>query len=148
MAEGDASVFNQFKECLLKGDCDLVNDTIKVVLLDSLYSHTIDGNLGLADIDSREITATGYNAGGCTLASKSVTQLDSQDVVKFDATDLTWANLGTDVIRSAVMYDDTVTATYGGGIADPLMIRWEIATNSNGGNYTLQWGSSGILELG
>ena len=148
MAEGDASVFNQFKESLLKGDCDLVNDTIKVVLLNSLYSHTIDGNLGLAAVDSHEITATGYNAGGCTLASKTVTQVDTQDNAEFDGADITWASLGTDVIRSAVMYDDTVTATYGGGVADPLMIRWEIATNSNGGNYTLQFGSSGILELG
>jgi len=69
------------------------------------------------------------------------------DNVKFDGADITWANLGSDVIQSAVMYDDTVTATFGGGVADPLMFHWEIATNSNGGNYTLQFGTSGIAVL-
>lgn len=146
MAEGDATVYNHFKEILLLGQVDLVDHTFKVILTDSLYTMSADGSLGLADINSREITGTNYTAGGCTLAGKAVTQLDSVDKAKFDATDLTWASLGTDVIRGAVLYDDTVTAT-GSAVADPLCIFWSILTNSNGGNFTLSWGSSGILLL-
>lgn len=148
MAEGDALVYNQFKHALLHGDCKLTSDTVKVALLDSLYTNSVDQASGFQSVNSREITSTGYNAGGCTLASKTAVRYDSQDNARFDAADLTWANLGTDVIRHAVAYDDTVTATMAGAIADVLMIHWEIATNSNGGNYTLAFGSSGILELG
>lgn len=146
MAEGDATVYNHLKEILLLGQVDFVDHTFKVILTDSLYTVSADGSLGLADINSREITGLNYNAGGCTLAGKAVSQLDTVDKAKFDATDLTWASLGTDVIRGAVLYDDSVTATMS-AVADPLCIFWEIATNSNGGNYTLQWGSSGILLL-
>ena len=147
MAEGDASVYNHFKHALLTEPIDLANDTLKVILVDSNYSFSADGaNPGLATVDSREITATGYNAGGCTLASPAVTQRDTVDNIKFDGDNITWANLGTDTISGAIMYDDTITAT-SGAVADPLMIYWEIATNSNGGNYTLQFGTSGILVL-
>ena len=143
MAEGDAHVYNHFKEILLLGDVDLVADTLKVILTDSLYTFSADGSLGLADVNSREITSSTYNVGGCTLAGKAVTQIDTADKAKFDATDLTWASLATDVIRGAILYDDTPTTP----VADPLLIFWELATNSNGGNYTLQWGASGILLL-
>jgi hypothetical protein len=146
MAEGDATVYNHFKEILLISPVDLANDTLKVLLIDSTYSIDPDGNPGLVHVDSQEINPTGYNAGGCTLGGNAVTQRDTGDDVKFDGDDLTWANLGTDNIESAIIYDDTLTAT-NAVVADPLMIHWEIATNSNGGNYTLQWGTSGILVL-
>ena len=148
MAEGDASVYNHFKELLLIAPVDLGNDTIKVVLLDSDYTFSADGAaMSFTHVDCYEITGSGYNAGGCTLASEAVTQRDTADDAQLDADDLTWANLGTDVIISAVAYDDTLTAT-NAVVADPLMIHWEIATSSNGGNYTLQWGASGLLVLG
>jgi len=148
MAEGDALVFNQFKHALLHGDCKLTSDTIKIALLGSGYTMAVDQASGFGSVNSFEITSSGYAAGGCDIASPTVVRYDSQDNARFDATDLTWASLGTDVIRHAVMWDDTVTATFAGAIADVLMVHWEIATNSNGGNYTLSFGASGILELG
>jgi hypothetical protein len=146
MAEGDATIYNHFKEILMLGQVDLVDHIFKVILTDSLYTVNRDGSAGLADVNSREIAAANYNAGGCTLAGKGVTQQDSVDRAKFDATDLTWASLGADIIRGAILYDDSLTASMS-AVADPLCIFWEIATNSNGGNYTLQWGASGILLL-
>src|SRR5512139_3290610 len=148
MAEGDALVFNQFKHALLHGDCKLTSDTIKIGLLKSGYTMSVDQASGWQSVNSLEITSSGYAAGGCDIASPTVVRYDSQDNARFDAADLTWANLGTATIKHAVMWDDTVTATFAGAIADVLMIHWEIATNSNGGNYTLQFGSSGVLELG
>lgn len=146
MAEGDASVYNKFKDGLLNGTYALASDTLKVILMQSGYTFSADGTDGLANVNSLEITSTGYNAGGCTLAGGTVTQRDTVDNANFDGTDLTWANLGTDTISGAILYDDTVTAT-SDDVADPLLIYWEIATNSNGGNYTLQWNTSGILVL-
>jgi hypothetical protein len=147
MAEGDATVYNHFKELLLIAPVNLGSDTLKVILLDTLYSVDPDGAaMSLTHVDSHEISGSGYTPGGCTLASEAVTQRDTADDAHLDADDLTWANLGTDLIQSAVLYDDTLTAT-NAVVADPLMIHWEITTNSNGGNYTLQWGASGILVL-
>ena len=146
MAEGDATVYNHFKEILLLGEVDLVDDTLHVILVDSDYSVSADGSLGLADVNSFEITGSGYAAGGCDLTGNAVSQIDTADTAKFDATDLTWANLGTDVISGAILYDNTLTATTS-AVADPLLVYWEITTSSNGGNYTLQWNSSGILVL-
>lgn len=146
MAEGDASVYNKFKDGLLNGSYKLAADTFKVILVNSDYSFSADGTAGYANVDSFEITSTGYNAGGCTLASLAVAQNDTDDTASWDAADLTWASLGTDNITGAIVYDDTVTAT-GDDVADPLLIYWEIATNANGGNYTLQWNASGLLVL-
>lgn len=148
MAEGDASVYNQFKHSLLHGVVHLTSDTIRVALLGSGYTYSQDLASGFGSINSYEITSTGYTAGGCDIASPTAVVVNSQDIARFDCADLTWANLGTDVIRHAVMFDDTTTATMANPIADVCMIHWEIATNSNGGNYTLQFGSSGVLELG
>lgn len=145
-AEGDASVYNKFKDGLLNGWYDLANDTLKVILVNTDYSFSADGTAGYANVDSFEITGSGYNAAGCTLAGQSVSQNDTDDTASMDATDLTWANLGTDAITGAILYDDTVTDT-SDDVADPLLIYWEIATNSNGGNYTLQWNGSGLLVL-
>jgi len=146
MAEGDATVYNHAKEIFLLADVNLATDTLKVMLMQSGYTFSADGSVGRASVDSLEITSTGYTAGGKVLSSAAVTQRDSVDNVKFDGTDITWTALGTDVIRSAILWDDTPTATTS-PVADPLLVRWEIATNSNGGNYTLQFGASGILVL-
>jgi len=146
MAEGDASVYNKFKDGLLNGTYALADDTLKVILVNSDYSFAADGTAGYANVDSFEITSTGYNAGGCTLAAGAVSQNDTDDTASFDGTDLTWASLGTDTISGAILYDDTVTAT-SDDVADPLLVYWEIATNANGGNYTLQWNNSGLVVV-
>lgn len=143
MAEGDATVYNHAKEQFLLGNIDLVADTLRMVLLGSGYSFNPDGNNGYANVSAQEITGAGYTAGGKTLATKTVTQNDGADNAKFDAADVTWTSLATATIAHAVLYDDTPTAP----VADPLLIRWEIATNSNGNDYTLQFAGTGVLVL-
>lgn len=144
MAEGDATVYNHAKEQFLLGNIDLVADTLKMILLGSGYSFSPDGNPGYASVSANEITGAGYTAGGKTLGTKTVTQNDTADNAKFDAADVTWTSLATATIAHAVLWDDTPTAP----VADPLLIRWEIATNSNGNDYTLQFAGTGVLVLG
>ena len=143
MAQGDASVYNHFKEQLLLGAVDCVGDTFKMTLLGSGYALNVDGNNGYANISAQEITAAGYSAGGLTLTGESVTQNDGGDYAMWDAANLTWTSLGATTVDHAVMYDDTITAP----VADPLAIHFEITTQPNGANYSLNFNAGGIAQL-
>ena len=142
MAEGDITLTNQFKAWLLGGLVDLDTDTIKVALVNG-YTFNVDNNHGYADFSANEITATGYSAGGATLASLTITTNDGSDYGKWDAADVTWSSLATAGISAALIYDDSMTAP----VADGLLAEVEIGTNSNGGNYTIQWNAGGIVQL-
>jgi hypothetical protein len=143
MAEGDITTYNHGLEEIMRGHVEFDADTFKVVLLGSGYSFLRTGNNGYANISAQEITAAGYSAGGETLAGLTVVQNDTANNAKWDATDVTWTSLATTTIAHLVCYDDTITAT----VADPLIFRMEIGTNSNGGDYSVIWNASGILVL-
>jgi hypothetical protein len=144
MAEGDANVYNHFKEQLLHGNIDLAGDDLKICLLGSGYTFSADGNNGYANVAAEEITTTsGYSTGGKTISGNTISQDDANDRAAFDASNLVWTSLATTTIENAVLYDDTVTAP----VADPLLIHWEIATDSDGSNYTLNFHANGILLL-
>lgn len=139
MAEGDASVHNNFKEQLLLKTIDCNSDTFKIALFTSSYTWSVDG-ADTAYSATNEISAANYSAGGATLASLVVSQDDANDRAKWDAADVTWTALGAASPRHAVLYDDTTATKW-------VLIHWELATDSNGGNYTLQFHSDGILLL-
>ena len=140
MAEGDGHIFNDFKERVLLGEVDLVDDIIKVALIDSGWSATVDGAVTYSTVSGDELSGTGYTAGGETLGSPSVTQDDTNDRASFDANDVTWSGLDAGTPAVAFMYDDTHASDIGIGY-------WEVTTPSNGGDYTLQWNANGIMLL-
>jgi len=139
MAEGDAIVHNNFKEQLLLGTMDLDTDVFKVALHDTAIASP-DG-AATAWTNANEIAGSGYTTGGATVATPVVTQDDANDWAKWDddGTNLTWSSLAANTILEAQLYNTTVT--------DYLLIMWEIATNSNGGDYTLTFGANGIMTL-
>ncbi len=150
MAEGDGAIYNNFKEVIMNGVFNLANaqDVIKVILVTG-YTPNIDAaHSVLLDVSGDEYGAgSGYTVGGETLAGQSTAQDDANDRGAFDGTDLTWTALGalTPATPSdAIMYDDTPAAPQ----ADPLIAYWELGTTAtNGGDYTLQWGTNGIILL-
>ena len=139
MAEGDALVLNNFKEQLLLKVIDCDTDTFKIALYDTAVAD-IDG-AAPAYTATNEISGSGYTAGGATLASLAVTQDDTNNWGKWDAADVTWSSLAANTILEATLYDDTTTPKH-------ICIYFEIATNSNGGDYTLQFNANGIMTLG
>lgn len=142
-AEGDATVYNHFKERIMHGDHDLISNALNMILVGAGYTFSQDGNQGYADtaITANEITAAGYTAGGTALTGKSISQDDAGDQGEFDAANVVWTSLGATTIAHAILYDDVPTAP----VADPLLIRWEIGTNANGGNYTLDLSSKVLI---
>ena len=138
MAEGDAIVLNNFKEQMLLKSIDCDTDSFKV----ALYSVALNSPDG-ADIAysvTNEIVASGYSAGGAAVATPVVTQDDSNDRAKWDddGSNITWTSLATATILEARLYDDTTGTKW-------VLILWEIATNSNGANYSLNFHADGIM---
>lgn len=142
MAEGDAHLYNNFKEQVLLKQINCTTDIFKV----ALYS----GTYAAADLDvaspvystSGEIGPSGYSAGGRMATGTTITQNAGgiTGSATWDATDITWSSLGASFIRKAILYDDTTASKW-------LLIVWEIATDSNGGNYTLSFSSQGMMVL-
>lgn len=143
MAEGDATVTNIFKTYVLEGRINCETDSFKM----ALYSTALNSPDGSpAYTATNEIVASGYTAGGQSIGTCVVTQDDTNNWAKWDddGTDVTWTSLATATILEARLYDDTVSTP----TADPVCVMWAIATNSNGGNYTLTFGANGIMTLG
>lgn len=150
MAEGDGVIYNTFKELVMEGVYNLKTgaDSLKLTLHTG-YTPNIDTHViwATAGVSSTEYgTASGYTAGGKTLAGQDVTQDDANDRGVFDATDVTWTSLGAlspATPSHTILWDDTPTSP-----VDPLIAYWILGTTAtNGGNYTIQWGTNGIILL-
>lgn len=142
MAEGDAHIFNNFKEQLLLKVIDCDTDTFRVALYsDAFAAGDIDG-AAPAYSSTNEIVASGYTATGASIGTPVVSQDDTNDWAKWDddGTDVTWSSLATATIQQGIVYDDTTATKH-------MAIAWEIATNSNGGDYTLAFGANGMMTL-
>ena len=150
MAEGDGTIYNNFKEEVMEGKFDLSSggDTCKLILVSS---HTPDAQVddAYADVSADEYaTGSGYTKVGFSLTGQDVTQVDgTSNWGAFDAADVTWTSLGPLAPATpshCILYDDTPTAAP----ADPLIAYWVLGvTATNGGDYTIQWGSDGIVTL-
>lgn len=146
MAQGDGAIFNTFKERVMEGVYDLSTgqDVIQVILMNA-YVPDIDSHVNYSNVSGTEYnTGDGYTSFGETLAGQDVTKDDANDRGKFDATDLTFSNLGPLTPTHpthAIMLDDTPAD-------NPLIAYWEVSgTAPNGGDWTLQWGANGIILL-
>lgn len=145
MAEGDIHVYQIFKAEVMKGTVDLVNDTVQVSLV-SGYTLDEDGHSVWAGtaVSGKEITDASYTMK--TLGSKAVTEQGTGTGTavkgKWDAADVTWNSLtGTDP-NYAIIWDNTTTSPL-----DMLIAAVEIATATNGGDFTLSWNANGIIRI-
>lgn len=89
---------------------NLTTDTIKVALVSSSYTPNIATHDFFDDI-TNEISASGYTAGGATLANKSITVDTTNHRAYLDADDTTWAAGATITARYAIIYKSTGTAS-------------------------------------
>jgi hypothetical protein len=135
-------IYNSYKTDILAGNIDHDADTIKVALVTSSYTPDQDAHDFFNDV-TNEVTGTGYTAGGATLASKTVTQDNTDNEGVFDAADVTWST-STITARAAVLYKSTGTDS-----TSNLMVYFDFGSDqsSSAGDFTLQWGSEGIVNL-
>lgn len=139
---------NRGRKLILDGTVDLLTDTLKVMLVNGSYTPNKDHNFA-SSLNTYELTGTGYvggygGSGRKTLASKTVTQDDTNDVAVFDAGDITWTaiNAGT-AAYAAIIKEVTNDA------ASPVLAVIDLSPDvvTNGGDLTIQWGAGGILSF-
>jgi hypothetical protein len=136
-------IYNDFKESIMNGSIDLDTDTIKVALVTSSYTPDQDTHDFFDDV-TNEITGTGYTAGGATLASKTVTQDNTNNRGVFDAADPSWAS-STLTARGAVIYKSTGTP---GTSRLICYIDFGQDYTSANGTFSIVFHADGILYIG
>lgn len=116
---------------------DFLNDTIKIMLVNSAYAHNPDSNF-VSDIVANEVAG----ATRQTLGTKTVTEDDTNDRSVFDAADPTFPSVTSgSTIGGAVVFKDT-----GADATSPLIAFLDTTdTPTNGGNITIQFSANGIF---
>lgn len=140
--------YNKGKAQVMNGGIDLLTDTIKVMLVTSSYTFNPDHNF-ISDVVANEISVTGYTggfggAGRKTLASKTVTEDDTNDRSVFDAADVSWTALGAGAtIGGAILVKEVTNDGASPAIAflDPTDLP------TNGSDVNLVFDATGILWM-
>ena len=130
-----------------KGNIDLVNDDIRVLLV--MTNTTADTEKDVDDIDAFSTLdeMDGANYVRKALANEAVTEDEANDRGEFDADDVTFSALGngTRSMAAAVVYKFVTDDT------DSIPI-WYIddspfPTNPGGLDFILQWNAEGIAHF-
>jgi hypothetical protein len=137
-----SKLYGNFLVKALNKEVDWDTDTIKVALTTSSYTPNQDTHDYFNDV-TNEVSGTGYTAGGNTLASKTITYDDANNVIVLDAADTTWAS-STITARYAVVYASTGTAS-----TSPLIgyVDFGSDQSSTNGNFTITWDATGIVRV-
>lgn len=148
-------VYNHGKFLLANGSLNLVTANLAVLLVTPLYagvnatpdSNTInDGaSLNVASYEITTGTVTGYARQ--VLASKTITEDDTNDFAYLNAANTTFTGLGAgNTVSGAVLVNDT-----GVNSTSSLIAFYDFTdTLTNGGDITIQWataGNGGVLKL-
>lgn len=139
---------NKGRALILNGSVDMLTDTIKVMLLGTGVTPSVDDNF-VSDVVSGELSGgTGYTggfggSGRKTLASKTVTEDDTNDVARFDAADVTYTAINSGTVAHAAIIKE-VTNNGDSPVIGYVLINPNVATN--GGDLVLQWAALGIFE--
>jgi hypothetical protein len=127
---------------LFAGTVDLLNDDIRMMLVDNTYEPDFDNDVDIGDVVASEVTGTGYTAYGQALTGLSVSYNEELKAVIFDANDPSWAS-STITARGAVVYIKGTTDA-----ESPLILYINFTENksSTAGTFTVSIPASGILQ--
>lgn len=145
-------------EGILDGTLDLVNDTVRVMLVGSGYTFDPDDDFvdesGANDPIDEEISGTGYvaghgNSGRQAVATISLVRDDANNRVEVQVSvDNTWSSLDAGTIAAAIIIregtaDDT----------DALLIAYIDTSNpsfpvvTTGNDFTISWNAEGLIQF-
>lgn len=149
MAQGDVTLFSEFKEDVGQKIHNLSSDTFKLGLVTNAVTpaaSTTDprwGAGGSTDLSSSQVTPGGnYATGGPALASSSWSE--TSGTATFDATDVSIAQdaANPNNARWAVIYNDTSAGKEALAFVDLGGV-----TDLTAGNLAITWNASGIFSL-
>jgi hypothetical protein len=123
---------------------DMDAATWKIALATSTYTPNTDTHDFFNDLTNELSTASGYTAGGATLASPAVTYDSATDQVRFDFTDPSWTFSANVTWRYGVVYIDTA----GASSTDPLMCLVDWSTSQTvSGVYSVTLDPAGLFAV-
>lgn len=126
---------------IANGDVNLGTSTIKALLLKSTGSFDRDHNF-VSDIVAHEITASGYSRQ--TLASKTVTENDTNDAAYWDCADISFGTIASgQTIGYMVLFRDA-----GSDATSPLLCCWALVPQDTDGTpIKFVVSSSGLTKI-
>jgi hypothetical protein len=136
-------VYNRFFMNLALKALSWSADDIRVALVSSAYTPTKSDTWWTSGVPpyTNEIVGSAYTAGGLQLASATSVQDDTNSRVMLDGNDVTWQT-STITAHNAVLYDSSITNK-------DLIACYQFTQDysSANGSFTIQWSSSGLIEL-
>lgn len=147
-------VYNKAAQEIADGTVDLLNDTIKTMLVTSAYTPNRDDLVvdagGANDALDAEISVSGYTggwggSGRKALTGKTLTTDNTNDRAEFDADNLTWSTLGTGATIAAMI----VIKEGGANDTTSRLIAYLDVTDTptNGGDVTFTFDAEGIIQF-
>jgi len=147
-------VYNKAAEELNNGTIDLLNDTIKTMLVTSQYTAArtdlvVDAG-GANDPVDAEINVTGYTrgwggAGRKDLTGKGVVVDQAGNRAEFSAGNLTWTALGTGATIAAMLI---IKEGVSNDTTSRLIAYLDVTnTPTNGGDISFTFNSDGIIQF-
>lgn len=139
-----SKLYGNFLRNALTQGVDLEGDDIRVALLTSSYTPDQDSHQFWNAVSTNEVSGTGYTADGDALANTDVSYDGPNNVVVFDADDVTWAD-STITARYAVLYNNSPAAAED----KPLIgyVDFGSDQSSSNGNFTITWDAAGIIRI-
>jgi hypothetical protein len=126
---------------IVDGSIDLENGTICFALVTASYTPDAASHDAWDDIVANEISTSGYDAYGGTLANVSVT-IDGGTAIVVDADNYTFSSLGSTAIRYGVMLQKGADAG-----SSPVILYADLNQNSNDRDYYITFNDSGIIRF-
>lgn len=105
-----ATLSNHYKAQLKKKAIDEVNDTFKIILMNTTFAFDKDTHATLADVTADQLaTGNGYTQDNKALTTPAVAEDDTNDRARFSCDPATWTAAGGAIGPSgaAIIYDDT-----------------------------------------
>ena len=141
-------IFNGFKKYMADSGAAWVSSTVKVLLVhatnDADRDDTYVGDIGTLG-ELLTSAGTGYSRKTLAATSLTATRDDANDVTILDADDPSWTTLDEATIQAAIIYifvtndSDSVNVAYIDTGGFPFV--------TNGGTFTIQFNSGGIIQV-
>jgi len=146
MAQGDLTLFNEFRSQVLTGEHDLnATDTIKVALISNSTVPTASTTTPVL-ADFTEVSGTNYTAGGATIGTPVVSNV-SGATYKFDGDNVSWTQnaAGPTNIYYAILYNDSHVSDMAFAFIDMTVDSGTTPISLAAGNISINWNASGIF---
>lgn len=130
--------YNSGKRDIFDGTIDLVNDTIKVMLVSASYTPNADHDF-VDDVNATELSGTGYTggfggSGRKTLASKAFSTDTTNDRAEFTFANVLWSAINAGTAAYAIVMKE-ITNDAASRLIFYLDLNPDVVTN--GGDFTL-----------